>query len=545
MSPLLLAPLFAMSVTIILVPLLARYAGPLKLVDFPDARKVHTKPIPRVGGIAMAAALLAALLIWGAPLERLGPFCFALAVLLAFGVLDDRFGLEPLWKFAGQVVAAAIVMHFGGVGIRVWHATAEHPVAEWVAIPLTLTFIVGATNAINLADGLDGLAGGVALLCLAGLALLGLTAANPLVALTAMIAVGTVLGFLCFNIHPARVFMGDAGSQVIGFTAAVLSLIVTQDDVAPFSATLPLLLLGIPIIDTTLVMVERMLEGKSPFRADKRHIHHRLLALGFRHEEAVVVLCGSQAVLLFLAWRLRYSSDLLILALFAALAAATVVALHGAARYRWEWRSGDAAQAGPRWLRRRFGDAGAGAATYWAERLLVGAMLAYVALIAVNGVPAPVDVRALAAAAALVVLSSTWLLKPGRGAVSIQRGALYIVALIALYLDRPGELANPLRLGFEYAIFGAIAVSVVVRLWLSMERRMSITPLDVGVLGAAVLLPTLPESVLGDFGTGWALIKAIALLYAIETVSVSTPRHRGVVAGTSLLFLVAVAWRVS
>ena len=151
--------------------------------------------------------------------------------------------------------------------------------------------LVGITNAINLSDGLDGLAGGVTFLSLAAIAVLTYIAVDAgFMLLATMSIMGSILGFLRFNTFPARIFMGDGGSQFLGFSAGVLAILLTQSSNTALSPALPLLILGLPILDTLMVMGERIYEGRSPFVADRKHIHHRLLALGFHHYEAVVTI---------------------------------------------------------------------------------------------------------------------------------------------------------------------------------------------------------------------------------------------------------------
>jgi hypothetical protein len=172
--------------------------------------------------------------------------------------------------------------------------------------------------------------------------LLALTLDERLVAAVSIILAGSLLGFLRFNTYPARIFMGDGGSQFLGFTVAVLAILITQHESLPISAALPLLLLGLPILDTLSVMAQRLAEGRSPFAADKNHVHHRLLALGFAHYEAVFIIYLTQACLFVFAWYLRYTSDVAIVAVFAGFAVVTLGLLHLGAKYGWRWRMGPA-----------------------------------------------------------------------------------------------------------------------------------------------------------------------------------------------------------
>lgn len=536
---LLYAPLLAIGVTVALVPLLTRIAGPLGMIDWPDSRKVHSRPIPRVGGIAIAIGLLSAVLMRGELEARLTAYCAGLIILLIFGVLDDRFSLSPFWKALGQVLAASIVMYFGEITVTAVRGDVDHTVAPWLALPLTLVFLVGATNAINLADGLDGLAGGITLLCLSGLALLGLASSSAFVILGALSAAGAVIGFLRFNTHPARVFMGDAGSQVLGFTAAVLSLSVARD--YPYSAALPLLLLGVPIIDTLIVMAERLAHGRSPFRADRRHVHHRLLELGFHQDEAVTVLCAAQAALLVLAWKMRFASDILISLVFLATALGALGLLRVARSRGWRWRATSGAAADSSWIRRCVRSLRGRGNIRWSESTVAASIAAYVLLVAIGADAAPLNVRVLSAGAGAVLIAL--MLYPVRDRIGgwIEQGGLYLGVLVAVFMDAGGGGAVETALG--YALFGALTVAIVVSLWFSVERRFSITPLDLLIVVVGLALPGLTASLLGTDTLGWTVVKALLLLYGVEVLTAGSIGRRRVVTWSLAAFLLLVTIR--
>ncbi|MGH9563508.1 MAG: MraY family glycosyltransferase [Terracidiphilus sp.] len=275
--------LMAMVVTMAWLPLFGRLATKWGIVDRPGVRKVHAAPIARIGGLAMAVGVLVAALI----VIPLGPheryFLAAAMVLTLFGVADDRFDLDYRLKLLGQLLAVLLVVW--GAEIQIHWITLDERVMlpPWLSLPLTVLFLIGVTNAINLADGLDGLAGGTTFLCLGALAMLAHSGGQSVCAALAFAFAGAVLGFLRFNTFPASVFMGDAGSQLLGFTVGVLSLRATQSGQSLVSAATPILLLALPILDTLSVMVQRIVEGRSPFSPDKNHIHHKLLKLGFDH----------------------------------------------------------------------------------------------------------------------------------------------------------------------------------------------------------------------------------------------------------------------
>src|ERR1700677_2236485 len=338
-----------MIVTMAWLPAFVHLSKKWGIVDHPGVRKVHAIPIPRVGGLAMIIGVLVAAVIVVplAPEDRY--FLVAAGVLTVFGVLDDRFDLDYRVKLIGQLLAALIVVVAGDT--RIYFLTFDDRVLllQWISVPLTVFFLVGITNAINLADGLDGLAGGTTFLCLGALAMLAHSGGQSVPAALALTFAGAVLGFLRFNTYPASVFMGDAGSQLLGFAVGVLSLQATQSGDSAISAATPILLLALPILDTLSVMVQRISERRSPFSPDKNHIHHKLLAMGFGHHEAVMVIYVLQAALFLLAYFLRYESDLLILGVVTIFFALSITVFQTATRSGWRLRRGSraAADSGP------------------------------------------------------------------------------------------------------------------------------------------------------------------------------------------------------
>ncbi len=241
--------IIALFVTMVLVPPLMRVSGALKLVDVPTPRKAHPGPIPCSGGIAITVGVLVPALMW-APLDRpfLHLFIAALIVVL-LGIWDDRTGIDYKWKFLGQLVAALVVIQ-GGIVIEHLPFFGLDRLPAYISIPVTVIFLVGITNAINMSDGLDGLAAGCALLTLGMIAILSHQAGGQsFVLLLTLSIMGSILGFLRYNTYPAIIFLGDAGSQFLGFIVAALTIYLFENLHGAFSPALPLLLLGVPILD--------------------------------------------------------------------------------------------------------------------------------------------------------------------------------------------------------------------------------------------------------------------------------------------------------
>ncbi|PIE73883.1 MAG: glycosyl transferase [Deltaproteobacteria bacterium] len=305
--------LLSMFITLGLIPILYRAAMSLNAVDYPNERKVHAAPTPRVGGFAIAVAVLLPFALQSGFAPIPAAFLVGACLLVVVGVIDDLHGLGHRVKFFAQIAASLIVILWGHLQITSLGdcLPGTYQLWFWLSIPLTVLVMVAATNAVNLIDGLDGLAGGIMLQIFVCLSLLGYCCGDPYSMLLSVACIGAILGFLRFNTHPASIFMGDAGSLFLGFSGIFLSLHLTQDN-ETISPVLPLLLLGFPVLDTVVVMVERLVNGASPFKADKRHFHHKLMRMGLYHCEAVFILYGIQAVFVSTAYLLRFYSDWII-----------------------------------------------------------------------------------------------------------------------------------------------------------------------------------------------------------------------------------------
>ena len=492
----------AMVVAMAWLPLLKKFAARWGILDQPDVRKVHAAPIPRIGGLAMAMAVLVSALIAIdlQPQDRW--FLVAAGVLVAFGALDDRFDLDYRIKFVGQLVAVGIVVFLGDVQVRAITLDDRLLLPGWISLPLTIFFLVGITNAVNLADGLDGLAGGTTFLCLCAVALLSSVGDHNAGTALCLAFAGAILGFLRFNTYPATVFMGDAGSQLLGFTIGVLSIRATQSLATEVSAAIPILLLAIPILDTLSVMVQRIGEGRSPFSPDKNHIHHKLLALGFDHHEAVMVIYSVQAALFVAAYFLRYESDPTILAFVT-----TFFVLRGRpAGVESPLSRMVAVLQQPSLLPR------------YSYLAIVASLTVYDGLIVLRSSALSNEVQLLIVgllALSIVLLS---ILRSGP-LHPTEKAILYVTATVLVYLDglvlpAPNRLVTILTWG-TVSIAG---VATAMRLRLHRDRRFQVTPLDLIVLFMALVVPSLLGNLALPQGGALTIAKLVILFYAIEVL---------------------------
>lgn len=333
--------LISFFITITLIPIFRRAAVRLHAMDLPNPRKVHGIPIPKCGGLGMALGTGIPVIILSRENPQLASMLAGSAIIVLFGLLDDFFDVSYKFKFVGQIAAALLVILNGGICIESLGMLLPDNVImpAYVALPLTLITIVGVTNAINLSDGLDGLAGGISMLGFALIGYLSIISDKYFLAIISFAMLGAIFGFLRFNSHPARLFMGDAGSQLLGFLTITLSLSLTQDG-GPYNVIIPLMIAGYPVLDTLRVMTRRIMEGRNPFSADKNHLHHRLMGMGFYHAEAVFLIYVFQAGLIILGYLFRYHSEWIMLGLYLFASMSVMSALKIAKKRNWEIKRG-------------------------------------------------------------------------------------------------------------------------------------------------------------------------------------------------------------
>jgi UDP-GlcNAc:undecaprenyl-phosphate GlcNAc-1-phosphate transferase len=505
----------AMVVTMACLPLLVRLANHWLIVDHPGGRKVHSVPIPRVGGVAMTMGILVAALLTVDLQVQDRCFLAAAVVLVIFGVMDDRFDLDYRVKLIGQLLAVGIVVIAGDVQIRTVTLDDRLLLSPWISLPLTVVFLVGVTNAINLADGLDGLAGGTTFLCLCAVALLSSVGDRGAGTALALAFAGAVLGFLRFNTYPASVFMGDAGSQLLGFTVGVLSVRATQEAASEVSAAIPVLLLALPILDTLSVMVQRMGEGRSPFSADKNHIHHKLLALGFDHHEAVMVIYAVQAALFVLAYFLRYESDLLIMGVVTAFSVFSITVMQICTRSGWRLRVAKRMNADSALSRLMTAMQRPELLPRLSYQVIGWSLAVYTGLIVLKTVKFGSDLRLLIGALLAVTMGFLVILR-GRPVSLAEKAVVYVTATVLVYLDAVVDSADRLISALGWIAVSAAAVGTAVRFRLHNDRPFQATPLDCIVLFMALVVPSLLGTLHLPQGSALGIAKLMVVLYSIE-----------------------------
>ncbi len=276
-----------------MTPPVKDFAERIGAMDIPqDERRVHDHPIPRMGGLAIITGFFLAVLLFAPVSEKVYGIIIGAFIIAAMGFVDDIVNLRPSIKFALQILAAFVCVRFGLIiDAFSWPVSETFiELGPW-GVPLTVLWIVFCTNAFNLIDGLDGLAAGVTAICSFFLLMASILffEAEPAAAVILTALIGACLGFIPFNFNPAKIFMGDVGSQFLGFilaTTAILGLFKLQT----------VLTFAVPLADTGFAVIRRLIHGQSPFHADKGHFHHRLMAMGLSQKQTVLVLYGVSAI---------------------------------------------------------------------------------------------------------------------------------------------------------------------------------------------------------------------------------------------------------
>ncbi len=300
----LLALVVAFLISFSATPMVMSLAHKVNAIDIPkDARRIHKKPTPLMGGLAIFYGFVISVVCFATIDEEVMGILVGCTIIVTTGIIDDIKEMKPIVKLVCQVLAAAVVVY---CGVRIEHFA--NPFAAWIGGPyivldywvscaVTMFWIVGICNAVNLIDGLDGLAVGVSSISAVALLALTVISQNLNVAILTAAVAGACIGFLPYNFNPAKIFMGDTGALFLGFILACVSIQGMLKMSAIITFAVPILILGLPIFDTTFAIFRRVLTGHSPMQADRGHLHHRLLDMGFSQRQVVAILYTLTAVL--------------------------------------------------------------------------------------------------------------------------------------------------------------------------------------------------------------------------------------------------------
>lgn len=523
--------ILSLFLTIALVPIANRLAFRMNIVDLPDVRKVHVAPMPKMGGVSMAVGAFIPILLWVPRNDFVNSVIVGSFIIFIFGVIDDIRPLNAKQKIIPQILAGLIVIFFGGVKIICLGSLAPENciLPLFISVPLTLFVIIGVTNAINLSDGLDGLAGGISMLSFIAIGFMASQCGNTGITIMCVAVIGGVAGFLRYNTYPAILFMGDAGSQLLGFLSVVFAIVLTQTN-TPYSKILALPLIGFPILDTLTVMIERMVKKKSPFSADKNHFHHRLLRFGFFHSEAVFSIYIIQACFVCFAIVFRFYSDWVHVILFVVFSAIIFLVFFVARMKNWVFRRDGSFD------------------TVFKRRLKVikekkiSIRICYAALrygfpilfVVQTMIPQKIPLYLSLMAGSLALLTggayySNW----KRYKEYILRFSIYLTGPLLIYLAEtsPAPLIFTRLLDLNTMGFFVLALFVILTLNLTQRRQgFKITSLDILVFIVILVLPNLPTTHLQAADISITLGKTLILFFGYDVLAGEMRGDSGILA---------------
>ncbi len=499
----------------LVIPLAWRLAPKMGMVDMPDPRKVHKAPIPRIGGWGIVLGALVPILI----VARLDPLMQSFVIggltMFLYGVWDDAKQLSHWPKFAGQIFTVGLVVYYGNLWVSRFPFLEPEALPAWIGKPFTMFAMIGAINAVNHSDGLDGLAGGETLLSLIAIAFLSYLVDDDVSVAIAFATMGGILGFLRYNTHPAQVFMGDAGSQFLGFTLAFLVVYLTQVGHSAVSPALSLLLIGLPLADIVVVLFLRIRGGMNWFRATRNHIHHRLLDRGFDHYETVVIIYSLQAILVTSAVFLRYYSDLVVMLMYFGVVCGLFALLVTAEQRQWKARTLEEDSPLARLVDKLRGNPW----TVRAPRAAISTLIPLFVVVGacwINAVPRDFGVISGVIFAAVVVDFFTH----KQGAISpITRGASYVTAVFVAYLiiNHPG-VSGPVSDTWIMSFIIVLALLVALCIRFTAKSQFGTTPTDYLIVFGVLALVFFGNLDVEARETSQLVMYAIVLLYGCELV---------------------------
>ena len=502
------------AISLLVIPVMERYAVRLGMIDEPNGRKVHVRPIPRVGGWGIVLGALVPIVLMGSFDRLLISYLLGGLVLFIFGTLDDRKEMGHYAKFVGQFLAVLPVVTYGGLYVESLPFLWPEPLPAAIGMPFTMVAMIGVINAMNHSDGLDGLAGGESLLSLVAMLYMAHLAKGDLAILIAVGAIGGGLGFLRYNTHPASVFMGDGGSQFLGFTLGFLAVLLTQRVDPSLSPAVVLLVLGLPIADISVVLYKRITSGMNWFRATRNHVHHRLLELGFIHHHSVVIIYSAQTLLVVAAIYLRNGNDWAIIFLYLIACAGSFALLAALETSAWRPRNRNNALSGDGRVD--------GSKNYLLvvapRRFLDLALPLYLIVGALTASRVPTDFGYTAAVVIVLLLGEALLSQALRS--TVHRALIYVTVVFILYLHNnfpPVDAAWLQPVELTFFTFMALAVATCIRY--SPGRRQyefHTTALDFLMM---FLIPIVVLVSLTQLETGEKslfVVKLAILLYACE-----------------------------
>jgi UDP-GlcNAc:undecaprenyl-phosphate GlcNAc-1-phosphate transferase len=539
----------ALMASLMIMPSLYNLSIKVGGVDMPDQeRKIHDKAIPRIGGIAILCGLLISVMLFCTTSPFLSGLVTGGLIIFFVGFIDDLRNLTPFQKLAGQIIGASVGViisqnHLKTLGNLFSQGSIDlHP---GIAIPFTIFCIVGLINSLNMIDGLDGLAGGVSAIACLALAILALETGALQVFLVTVALLGAVIGFLAHNSYPARIFMGDAGSNLLGFTLGMLA--VRLLDVSPgISPVAILIILSVPVFDTLYVIVRRLVSGRPVMSPDRAHLHHRLLDIGLGHKASVLAVYGWTYLMAAVAV-LSYDASDSSLSLFILVAIAIFYLLLSAIPKCWSVNNYQVSTDMP-FLKTSWSEA----MERFCRRLLLLARYLVVIILAIT-VTVDLEPNLYFATTAAVLLCSlllgiafnfTW-------SNHLLLATLYLTGVYLIFeaenFGRSATLWNFSVLTLSAYLFAVIGLLVGIKIFIRKRYNILMnSALEFSVLLAVIFVPLMPDQIAATYHLLTVAGKSIILFvaYKLFLISNDARRNRVVIMASLLALIVSMINRI-
>ena len=499
------------------MPIFINLAYKANIMDIPNARKVHSDPTPRVGGIAMVLGAFIPILLWAPMSQFVKSMLIGSGIIVLTGLVDDTRNIGFKTKFIAQIIAGLIVIHYGGVKIESLGAFTKegYLLPVWISIPITLAAIVGVTNALNLSDGLDGLAGGISLItfiCIGYLAYLQKFQACEIISIA---MVGAIFGLLRYNTHPAVVFMGDSGSQLLGFFVITISLALTQGD-NQLSPVLPLFLVGMPVIDTLWAIIRRIKLKTSPFVADKNHFHHKLMHLGLFHSESVMSIYILHASFVYMALIFRSKSEWFLLTLYFLFSGIITITVFLAVRNNWKINRFDFIDKIIKGRLRIIKDENA-----IIKFSFQASEIVFISLLILSCfLPGQINIYfSYSSMVFLCLIILIWFIKK-QWAHSIIEISIFLMIPFLVYFGEKDTvyLMHTTLKNAHTLSFGILTIFTLLTLKFTRRHGFKTTPMDILILIFALVIPNLPDERIQNWQMGLIAAKIVVLFFSYEVL---------------------------
>ncbi len=527
--------LIAMFTSMLCIPFLLKIAYQFNLLDQPDKRRIHSTPIPRLGGVALVIAGLLPIILLLPMSSQIVYLIIGAIIIFLIGLLDDLYDLNYKIKLVAQILAAVTVVYAADIRFGEFNFSFGSQLDGLFIQAVSIVFIVATTNALNLSDGMDGLAAGVALLSLSVISLLSIESNSPVILFFSLALIGGIFGFLRFNTYPAKIFMGDTGSQFLGYMLAVMLLYMVSNSEIAYSSVLPILIIGLPLLDMGVVVAIRLMNGKSPFHADQNHFHHKLLASGYPQYVSVVILYLLQLITVLAAYIIREQKDftVILVSIFVSL---LLILVFNFLRSKKEFFQFVKSLLTKTYCLTKL-DKIEQTGIFNIVIVLLTLWLIFNSIFFIQSIPKDVTYFSIMLS---VILIWRILTQYSHSLGWLERGIGYLIAVLAVYFQFENQNMSAQTYMLELVILLPLSICLVIKMIRHESSGFKGNPLDFLILLLAIIGPVFIFKEIQYQSVSILILKSILLFYCVEIIFIAIKNKFNLVRVIMLSFLVIV-----